>query len=106
MKPVITEQLRKHNFQVDSVHPGLGPWAWHERGGDVALGWVPWLVHGGEAQVGTGFLGGVFSSWFGAFSRGEDVGLGCATWNFFSCGVLCPNLQLPERPFSSGVDFW
>lgn len=28
---------------------------------------------GGEAQVGTGFLVGVFPSWFGAFSRGEGV---------------------------------
>ena len=76
------------------AHHDLGPWAWHERGGDVVLGWVTWLVHGDEGWVGIGLLAEVFfplvrvERLAGGFSRGEDMGLGRVTWNFFSYKML------------------
>lgn len=74
------------------AHHGLGPWAWHERGGDVALGWVTWLVHGdkGWVQMGSScrdlFL--LIQAGRLAGGQGEDAGLGHVTWNFFSYHIL------------------
>lgn len=70
---------------------GLGLWAWHESGGDIAVGRVTWLVHGDEGCVGLGLLAEIFFPWSGwegwlvASAEGrEDVGLGRVTWSFFT----------------------
>lgn len=73
------------------AHHELGPWAWHEHGGDVALGWITLLItemNGDGSSCRHLFPLVQVGRLAGGFGRGEDMSLGHVTWHFSSYKML------------------